>query len=663
MSLPVPAEQTSLTHPKYRADIDGLRAIAVMSVVGFHAFPSWVRGGFIGVDIFFVISGFLISSIIFDNLERNRFSFVEFYSRRINRIFPALMAVLVACLAFGWFVLFPDEYTQLGKHIAGGAVFVSNFLLSNENGYFDNPSANKPLLHLWSLGIEEQFYIIWPLLLALVWKRKRGFVAVTASIAVISFAFNIYAINKEPVAAFYSPASRFWELMLGGLLAYVVLHKPDLIERHKDAQSIFGCLLTAIGLVFLNKDRAFPGWWALLPTLGAFLLISAGPKAWLNRHVLANKWLVFVGLISYPVYLWHWPMLSFARIVGGETPSSEIRIAAVLISIVLAWLTYRLIEKPVRFGRHGMAKVVVLCVLMTSTGYAGFNVYRHDGSNFMNDIGKAQDLFEKPAHYTHCSAGSIKLSYCLLSSEKPPTYAIFGDSHAAHLFPGIAEQDKNDTWLLIGNYSCPPIVGIQVRPPPNLPQDCQQRSEEALEAILRLRSIHTVIISFTNTYTSDIAFSAREKAAQFDSFSIQFFRPGDVATTDKSGLFYAGLEKAVTLLELSGRSVILAIDVPELPFFPRDCLRRSLFPGVNEPCKLATADALESQRNLRELLNKLVLAHPSVRLYDTFNLFCDKENCNFENKDMLFYRDSDHLSLRGSRYVAKDLLNWMSNTE
>ena len=660
MSLPVPAEQTSLTHPKYRADIDGLRAIAVLSVVGFHAFPSWVRSGFIGVDIFFVISGFLISSIIFDNLERNRFSFIEFYSRRINRIFPALMVVLAACLAFGWFMLFPDEYTQLGKHIAGGAGFVSNFLLSSENGYFDNPSAKKPLLHLWSLGIEEQFYIVWPLLLALVWKSRRGFVAVTATIAVISFAFNIYATNKDPVAAFYSPISRFWELMLGGLLAYAVLHKPDLIQRHKDAQSILGSLLTAIGLVFLDKESAFPGWWALLPTLGAFLLISGGPKAWLNRHVLANKWLVFVGLISYPIYLWHWPMLSFARIVEGEIPSREIRIAAVLISMILAWMTYRLIEKPVRYGRHGMTKIAVLCALMTSIGFAGLGVYLHAGSNFMNDIGKAQDLFEKPAHYTHCSAGPIKLSYCSLSSNRPPTYAIFGDSHAAHLFPGIAEQDKKDTWLLIGNYSCPPIVGIRVKPPPSLPQDCQQRSEEALEAILKLQSIHTVIFSFTNTYTSDTAFSAREKAANFDSFSIQFFRPGDVTATDKVGLFYTALEQTIAALEQRGKSVIVAIDVPELPFFPRDCLRKSMFPGVNDPCVLPTADALESQRNLRKMLNRLVLEHPKVRLYDPFNLFCDKEKCNFENKDMLFYRDSDHLSLRGSRFVAQDFLGWLS---
>jgi peptidoglycan/LPS O-acetylase OafA/YrhL len=177
-----------LTHPKYRSDIDGLRAIAVLSVVGFHAFPNWIKGGFIGVDIFFVISGYLISTIIFGNLESRRFSYAEFYARRIKRIFPALILVLVSSFALGWYVLFAHQYQQLGKHIASSAGFVSNIVLWFESGYFDNDAKTKPLLHLWSLGIEEQFYIVWPLLLGLVWKRKWSFLTLTLFIASASFA-------------------------------------------------------------------------------------------------------------------------------------------------------------------------------------------------------------------------------------------------------------------------------------------------------------------------------------------------------------------------------------------------------------------------------------------------------------------------------------------
>jgi peptidoglycan/LPS O-acetylase OafA/YrhL len=229
-------KQPHLAHPKYRPDIDGLRAIAILPVVIFHAFPSIMPGGFIGVDIFFVISGFLISSIIFSSLERDRFSLVEFYTRRVRRIFPALILVLISCLAFGWFVLFADEYQQLGKHTAAGAGFIQNFILWRESGYFDNSAETKPLLHLWSLAIEEQFYIFWPLLLAFVWKRHWSFLRITAVIAAFSFAANIYLILRgHPTAAFYLPFSRFWELMVGGVLAYVVLHRPQLIEKHKDA--------------------------------------------------------------------------------------------------------------------------------------------------------------------------------------------------------------------------------------------------------------------------------------------------------------------------------------------------------------------------------------------------------------------------------------------
>ncbi len=212
-SVPVTIELV----PEYRPDIDGLRAIAVILVIGYHAFPNLVKGGFIGVDIFFVISGYLISTILFTNLWNNKFSLSDFYFRRIRRIFPALIVVMGACLAFGWFALLAGEYKQLGKHIAGGAGFVSNFLLWNESGYFDNTGDTKPLLHLWSLGIEEQFYILWPILLLLASQRGVNFLVIASTVAGISFSLNL--ISQDGVAGFYSPQTRFWELLVGSALA------------------------------------------------------------------------------------------------------------------------------------------------------------------------------------------------------------------------------------------------------------------------------------------------------------------------------------------------------------------------------------------------------------------------------------------------------------
>lgn len=233
-NTPSPHNSEHLIHPKYRPDIDGLRAVAVLSVVGFHAFPLFVKGGFIGVDIFFVISGYLISIIIVGSLERNSFSFIEFYSRRIKRIFPALLLVLIACFAFGWDALLADEYKQLGKHIAGGAGFISNFLFWGDSGYFDNAAETKPLLHLWSLGIEEQFYIIWPLLLWLAWKKRFNLLTITIAVVVISFALNIGEVKgDDAVAAFYSPQTRFWELLVGSVLAYMTMHRQNIFAKFK----------------------------------------------------------------------------------------------------------------------------------------------------------------------------------------------------------------------------------------------------------------------------------------------------------------------------------------------------------------------------------------------------------------------------------------------
>jgi peptidoglycan/LPS O-acetylase OafA/YrhL len=333
---------------KYRPDIDGLRAIAVGSVIAFHTFPNFFKGGFVGVDIFFVISGYLISGIIVDAVELDRFSYLDFYIRRIRRIFPALVIVIAATLLVGWYVMLPDEFQRLGKHLAAGAGFATNFILWGEAGYFDASSDTKPLLHLWSLAIEEQFYILWPLILGLVWKRKRGLLLATLSIAAISFAYNVISVTHHPVAAFYSPLARFWDLMLGGVLAYLVRQKDERLAHFQVARAGAGLLLIGGSVFMLNRNFAFPGYWALLPTVGAFLAISAGFSNWISKYVLGNRLMVGVGLISYPLYLWHWPVLVFAKLVKGSLLTPTDRVMAVAASVALAFVTYRYVEMPVR---------------------------------------------------------------------------------------------------------------------------------------------------------------------------------------------------------------------------------------------------------------------------------------------------------------------------
>jgi peptidoglycan/LPS O-acetylase OafA/YrhL len=474
-------DRQHLAHPTYRPDIDGLRAVAVLSVVVSHAFPSLLKGGFVGVDIFFVISGFLISSILFGSLEQSRFSFGEFYSRRIRRIFPALVTVLVVCLGVGWPLMLADEYQALGKHVAAGSAFVSNFALWNESGYFDAAAASKPLLHLWSLAIEEQFYLIWPPLLWLAYRRHRSFLALTVLIALASFAFNVWSVSRDPIAAFYSPLSRSWELMIGGILAYLTLHRPHLLARYSLFRSATGLLLIAAALMLVNNTVPFPGWWALLPSIGAFLVLSASPADPLTRRLLGNRVMVGVGLVSYPLYLWHWPALFLVSLIGNSSRSE--RLAAVVASLVLATLTYHFIEKPMRRSKRTLASVSVLLAGMGVCGLIGLSSFLAGGFSFR--------LPPQFRALSHISPGDVP-TQCFLKNRadfpapctalhQRPAILVWGDSHANSLAAGfIPLRDSGRISLLqVTGAACPPLLHFKS----NGNQTCEAINDYALSVV------------------------------------------------------------------------------------------------------------------------------------------------------------------------------------
>ena len=276
----------------YRPDIDGLRAVAVAVVVAYHAFPLLLPGGFVGVDVFFVISGYLISGIILGALGEGRFSFAHFYARRMRRIFPALAVVLAAVLIGGWFVLYADDYQRLGRHVAAGAAFASNFVLWRESSYFDTAVELKPLLHLWSLGIEEQFYLAWPLMLVFASRWRRGPLALTLAIGTASFLIAIWTVRIDRTPAFYAPWNRFWELLAGATLACIeadaglrgFLARSTARPWVPNVLAIAGTLMIAAGVILIDSTRVFPGLWVLLPVAGTFFLLVAGDRAWVNRR-------------------------------------------------------------------------------------------------------------------------------------------------------------------------------------------------------------------------------------------------------------------------------------------------------------------------------------------------------------------------------------------
>jgi peptidoglycan/LPS O-acetylase OafA/YrhL len=474
--------------PPYRADIDGLRAIAVLLVVIFHAFPKALPGGFVGVDVFFVISGFLITELIAREAVTQQFSLLRFYGRRARRIFPALFVVLAACLAAGWVLLLPIDYRELGFDTVWSAAFAANIAFYLQTGYFDAAAELQPLLHLWSLGIEEQFYLLWPLLLVAAARYKMMWQAALIVLAA-SFLCNIALVGAAPAAAFYLPFSRAWELAIGALLALAPyrprslsvrwgnrLHAVYALHRSRvcNAAALLGLILLLFAAALIDGERPFPGWWALMPTTATALMIFAGPDAAINRILLSHRTLVAIGLISYPLYLWHWPLLVFTRIARfGSEPTILMKLALIAASFALAAITYRWIERPFRFGVPSRWKPIGATAGLMAAASLGLLVWASAGlpARYPDGLQALLRDFEAEAMLAYRSgtcflsdtqdAASFSDGCVDAEPAAAPLVMLWGDSYAAHLFPGLAEQQRKLRNFRLADYTasgCPPVV-------------------------------------------------------------------------------------------------------------------------------------------------------------------------------------------------------------
>ncbi len=625
-------------HPAYRPDIDGLRAIAVLSVVVFHALPEWLPGGFVGVDIFFVISGFLISGILFDALQRGRLSIVDFYIRRIRRIFPALLLVMLACLLAGWFILLPEEYRQLGKHILGGAGFVSNIVLWNEAGYFDTSAETKPLLHLWSLGVEEQFYLFWPLLLWAVYKRRGGMLASLLGVMALSFAWNIVSLPHDAVAAFYLPMSRFWELGAGALLAWRLRQSPTptltFARVQADRIAAAGLLLIVAAIAVITKDDAFPGWWALLPVTGAVLLLAAGPQARINRSVLSHRTMVWVGLISYPLYLWHWPLLAFARLLVGTTPSVQIRLAAVALALLLAWLTYRLVEIPVRLRSAGRRSAITLALLMVLMAALGGYLVKRNGMDFRK-LGAVAMLFNDQVketavlnHFELPHPSCVALmgkeysgDWCAApASAEPPQILLMGDSYSGAYAPMLARlyESSPQPQLVFQQFARGGCASLLA----GVSGYCGEISQRLAAYARQTPSIKTVVL-----------------AANW---------PGHIAA-NPDGVLKA-LEHTILYYRQLDKRVVLLLSPPN-GANPKSCVLRGIRLSDADFCNLPRAKAEEMDDHYRDLLLPL-LQRLDVPVFDPYPTLCDEHGCKVIDGPRILYFDPGHLSAYGAQYLA-----------
>ena len=651
-----------MTDRNYRPDIDGLRAIAVVAVVLFHAFPARLPGGFIGVDIFFVISGYLISRIIFDELATDKFSFIGFYTRRARRLFPALIVVLLACALAGWVTLLADEYAQLGKHIAASVGFVQNLVLLRESGYFDNTAELKPLLHLWSLGIEEQFYIVWPVVLYLLWKRGVNVKWIIAIGALTSFFLCVWLTQIRPTTAFFLPVTRFWELLFGAGLAWMSRRSVHVSRfassRLTDWLSLGGLLLIVAGLLLITKRSDFPGAWALLPVTGAALLIAAGPDALINRTILSNRIIVWVGLISYPLYLWHWPLLTFAHILENQFPVAAIRLGLVFASFVLAWLTYALVERPVRYtSRMQKTTTSLLWIMMLILGGAGLTIYASSGwvtrpvvkasaSNtkiVLIDPLPAQPCQAVPqlsVNLTHDIAG-----FCKAYVPEVPTKLIvmWGDSSVISWSPIFATiaKERQIQLIVLSHPSCPPILGA--RKTFFTYEDSKRYCSEG--------KIQNKVLQYIELLKPDSIVLAASWSAYLHREYIGAPGVTQANQTTAKALFDVALPE--TVIRLSKLSpVTLIMDWPLMP--SRPSLRSvTLFNYKKDPISIDAEEfkaysAYATERLTQQQSGRVTLFNPATKV-------CDDLKCMSARDGLLYYEDSYHMTPQGSMQFRKEI--------
>ncbi|MGC2449480.1 MAG: acyltransferase family protein [Candidatus Sulfotelmatobacter sp.] len=663
-------------HPSYRPDIDGLRALAIVPVVMFHAFPAMLPGGFVGVDIFFVISGFLISSIIFKGLQRDSFSFPGFYANRIKRIFPALLLVLAVSAVFGWFFLLPPEYAQLGKHIVGGAAYAENFVLQREAGYFDTKSFLKPLMHLWSLGIEEQFYLTYPFLLWVSWRLRRNVLAILLPLVIVSFYLNVWEVHRDAVSSFFLPQTRFWELWIGGILAYVDIFSPQIRGRlggmpNESGIPILPNVLSVAGVgligaaLLLVHGEAFPGWWALLPVGGASLLILAGPAAWINRTILSNRVSVFVGLISYPLYLWHWPILSFARMVRGDQLPTSAKIGAVIFSVLLAWATWRFVEAPIRFGRKTWTKTAALGLTSLIILSIGYKIHDRDGfagrfKNLAADFGWA-DREAPSTPDCRRMVGVEKLGYCRIMGASSPDVLLLGDSHAGALYPGLASvyKQRSQSLMVLGQPGCVPFYDTETYDlGERSVRDCRPGLSRMLNFATSTPSVRTIILAWSGPiYMSGLGFGENPGPPVVIAWD------GAPRNSSQAEVFTLALRNTVSRLFATGKNIVLLLNWPELGFDPRSCLPRPvpLFSQVHPRCEVPRSQVDARNEEYRKAIFEMKKEFPGLRVFDPLPYFCDSTACHAMRDGHLLYRDDNHLSAAGSAYLASKFVDEQSS--
>lgn len=671
----------------YRSDIDGLRAIAVLMVVVFHAFPDALTGGFAGVDVFFVISGYLITGALRNGLDLPYHGIKRFYMHRARRLFPALIVVCLSVIATGWLVLLPDEYAQLGRHLVAGGLFFENFLLLTETGYFDVDAELKPLMHFWSLSVEEQFYLIFPLAIILGAKHKLKLQNTVVALLLISLAVSAWYAWQSPAEGYFMPQSRFWEILTGSLLQCLLQPTPDSTQPSTEPRSpsasislnwnliaLAGVVMITVSGALITPLSPFPFPWAILPVAGSALVIWAGQRAWINRAVLGSRPFVAIGLISYPLYLWHWPILSYLNILTSGQASDVARGAAVLLAVTLAWATYAWIEKPLRYRWSSRHAPSVLAAGMLLVVLLGAYIDHRKGMNFRmasrinamsgeTSHGALRLLGASPHLAPGCGVQDEQLArtlaHCLHDTREEPTVALIGDSKSEALAGGLLSSSQAGyRFLYLGGTNTQGAVVPVISDAP-LYRNYQPLAKASLDALSQNQSIRVVVLT--------VATRALFQLKSDDSIE-------DLPTSPHFDVAYEGLNAGVSQLVRHGKKVVLVVDNPTLPD-PKKCigrvtgqgwLDRALGLGTGSGCSIDLRKQVELSKPYTEMLKRIAANHPrSVTIFDTLPALCDTQSgkCSSFKGGKLLYAYTDHISDHGSEVISRSLVPFIQELD
>jgi peptidoglycan/LPS O-acetylase OafA/YrhL len=632
-----------------RDDIDGLRAIAVLPVMLFHLGVESFGGGFVGVDVFFVISGFLITSIILPSLRQGTFTLLDFYERRCRRLFPALFTVLAASTVAAVCLLMPYDLQKFGESLAASIGFASNFVFASQVGYFDDRAITKPLLHTWSLAVEEQFYIVYPFILALALRYVPSrLTAVLAGLALLSLAFSVEAVWNARDGAYYYLHVRGFELLLGALVAAAALPKLRSAAL-TNAASVAGLAMITAAVFLFDANTPFPGVAALLPCLGTAVLLHAGADGvGAVQKLLGTPVLVAIGRISYPIYLWHWPLIVFTAYVAMRLPTAFEQAAIVLATLVLAALTWRFIERPFQTRRWlPSAQTLFRMAIPSSLSLAvlGGALALLNGlpQRLPAEAARADEFRHSQATLRqHCSKPDSQ------SSDRLPCYigdmraaradfALIGDSHAEAVAMALGEraQAYGLKGVVFTRGRCVPLLAVR-RPKQDY---CTDYMKFAYDTVAKMGITNVILVSRWLIYVGTP-----------DPMNPPLVALDDGAMpTDNAAVIARGLERSLAFLP--GKRVTILAGIPEIGFPPPSVIARTLSFGLSPPSPPTLAAYRRQQSEVLAVLNAAA-SGARAQILDPTGLLCPDGQCRITDGGRILYFDENHLSRDGARLLA-----------